>query len=128
MRTIECFEEIEATIGSGVAFCVFPPDLCNHVPIRLCADTRRGMMFKTASGQKVAHAGIRIIERSTECGLTRRLTGAVTPAQKIFLAVSRLAKTGHQVQFTRTGRMNETAQDPNALEEWSLHNQVLGER
>ena len=37
MRTIECCEKIEATIDSGAACCVYPQDLRNDVPIRLCA-------------------------------------------------------------------------------------------
>ena len=58
------------------------------------------MMLRTASGQLVAHEGIRTSECTTEDGFTRRLARAVTSAQKILLAVSRLAETGHQVQFT----------------------------
>ena len=40
-------------------------------------------MFKTASGQKVAHEGIRTTECINEYGFTRQLTGAVTSVQKI---------------------------------------------
>ena len=83
LRTIGSFEVIEATIDSGAACCVFPRDVCNDVPIRQCAESRRARMFRTSSGQKVAHEGIWTIECSTECGFTRRLTGAVTSVQKI---------------------------------------------
>ena len=102
-RTIQCIEDVEATVDSGAACCVFPRDLRNVVPIRQSAESPRSMMFRTASGQKVAHEGIRTIACSTEYGCTRRLTGAVTSVQHILLAVSRFAETGHQVQFTRTG-------------------------
>ena len=63
-------------------------------------------MVRTASSQQVALEGIGTIECGTEYGCTRRLTGAVTSVQKFLLAVSRLAETGHQVQFTRTERMH----------------------
>ena len=107
LRKIQCVEDIEATVDSGAACCMFPRDLCNDVPIRQSAESPRGMMMlRTASGQKVAHECIRTIECSTEYGCTRRLTGAVTSVQKFLLAVSRLAETGHQVQFTRTERMH----------------------
>ena len=62
LRTIECFEEIEATIDSGAACCVFPHGVCNDVPTTQCGESRRGMMFRTARGQKVAHEGFRTIE------------------------------------------------------------------
>ena len=104
LRTIERFEEIEATIESGAACCGFPRHLCKDVPTRQCAESPRGKMFRTC--HEVAHEGIRTIERSTENEFTSRLTGAVATVQKILLAVSRLAETDHQVQFTRTARMH----------------------
>ena len=88
-------------------------------------------MFRTANGQTAAPEGIRSIECNTEYGITRRLTGAVTSVQKISMAVTRLAGTGHQMQLTRTGvhcEWTKRQQDPNALEEWILPNQVVGER
>ena len=74
LRKLQCFKDTEATIDSGAACCVFPRDLCNDVPIRQSAESRRGMMFRTASDQKVAHEGMRTIECSVEYGNTRRLT------------------------------------------------------
>ena len=65
LRKIPCFEDIEATVDSGSACCVFPRDLCNDVPIRQSTESRRGMMFRTASGQKVAQEGIITIECGT---------------------------------------------------------------
>ena len=65
LRTIGCCEEIEATIDSGAARCVFLRGMCNKVIIRQCAESPRGMMFRTASGQKFAHEGI----RTTECSI-----------------------------------------------------------
>ena len=53
VRTIDNFEEIEATIDSGAACCVFPPDLCSVVPIRQCAESRRGLVFPAACGQNM---------------------------------------------------------------------------
>ena len=64
--------------------------------------SQRGVMSRSGSGQKVAHAGIRTIDCISEYGFTKRVTGAVTPVQKILLAVCRLAEIGHQMQFTRT--------------------------
>ena len=43
------------------------------------------------------------MECSIEYGFTRRPTGAATSVQKMLLVVSRLAKTRHEVQCTRTG-------------------------
>ena len=65
--------------------------------------SQRGVMSRSDSGQKVAHEDIRTIECISENGFTKRVTGAVTSAQKILLAVCRLAEIGHQMQFTRTG-------------------------
>ena len=78
LRKIQCFEDIQATVDSGAACCVLPRDLCNDVPIRQSAESRRGVMFRTTSGQEVAHDGIITIECSTEYGSTRRLTVAVS--------------------------------------------------
>ena len=64
--------------------------------------SKRGVISRTASGQKVAHDGIRTFECSTLYGFTRRLTGAVISDQKILSAECRLAEIGHQMQFTRT--------------------------
>ena len=99
LRTIESIEETEATIDFGAAM-LRVPTMCTDVPIRQCPESWRGMMLRTASGQLVAHEGIRTSECTTDDGFTRRLARAVTSAQKILLAVSRLAETGHQVQFT----------------------------
>ena len=51
LRKIPCFEDIAATVDSGATCCVFPRDFCNDVPIRQGAESRRGMMFRIASGQ-----------------------------------------------------------------------------
>ena len=67
---------------------------------------QRGFRSRTASGQKVAHEGIRTFGCSTEYGFTRRLTGAVISVHKIFLAVCRLAEIGHQMQSPGQGEMH----------------------
>ena len=42
---------------------MFSRDMCNDVPIQYCAESQRGMMFGTASGQKAAHGSIRIMRQ-----------------------------------------------------------------
>jgi hypothetical protein len=105
------YENIEATIDSGAACCVFPKELCRHIKIKPCAESARGAMFRTASGQTVAHEGNRTIECITDNGLVRRLTGAVTGVRKVLLAVSRLTETGHRVFFDKDGGYIENRQD-----------------
>ena len=76
-----------------------------------CEDSRNGVHFKTASGERVPHEGMRTIECLTENNLVRRLTGAVTGVKKVLLAVSRLTETGHYVHFTSTGGYIENKSD-----------------
>lgn len=76
------YQEIEATIDSGAAVCVFPRDMCSNVPVRSCAESRSGMIFRTASGEKVAHEGVRMVQCVTGQGLPRRLMGADTPVKR----------------------------------------------
>ena len=84
----------------------FPTNLCKEIPL-----SRNGVHFKTASGERVAHEGMRTIECITESNLIRRLTGAVTGVKKVLLAVSRLTETGHYVHFTSTGGYIENKTD-----------------
>ena len=59
LRTIESFEKIEASIDSVAACCVCPRDMCSDIPIRQRVESRRGVMFRTASGQQVAGESIK---------------------------------------------------------------------
>ena len=105
LRKIQCVEDIEATVDSGAACCVFPRDLRNDVPIRQSAKSWRGVMFRTASGQKVAHESI-TIECSTEYGCTRRLTGAVTSVQKVFIGCISTRRHRSSSAVHQDGRMH----------------------
>ena len=55
LRSVENFEEIEATIDSGAAGCVCPRDLRNDVPSRQCAESQRGTMFRSHQNKRVQH-------------------------------------------------------------------------
>ena len=105
------YEEIEATVDSGSAVCAFPSNLCVETPLKACEASRNGVHFKTASGERVPHQGMRTIECITESNLIRKLTGAVTGVKKVLLAVSRLTETGHYVHFTSTGGYIENKTD-----------------
>ena len=105
------WQQIEATIDSGAAVCVFPRTLCTSIPVRPCEASNSGMTFRTASGERVAHEGLRTIATVTENGLTRRMTGAITSVNKVLLAVSRLAETGHRAHFTKDGGYLENVKD-----------------
>jgi hypothetical protein len=105
------YEEIEATVDSGSAVCAFPSNLCVEIPLKACEASRNGVHFKTASGERVPHQGMRTIECITEGNLIRKLTGAVTGVKKVLLAVSRLTETGHYVHFTSTGGYIENKTD-----------------
>ena len=101
LRTIESFEETEATTDSGAASCVFPRDFAQR---RSNQTVSRKQARDVQDSQWAESCSCRSIECSTEYGFTRRQTGAVTSVQKIIFVVSRLAEPGHHVQFTRTGR------------------------
>ena len=105
------YEEIEATIDSGAAVCAFPSNLCVEIPLKACEASRNGVHFKTASGERVPHQGMRTIECITESNLVRKLTGAVTGVKKVLLAVSRLTETGHYVHFNSNGGYIENKTD-----------------
>ena len=94
--------------------CVFPNGLCSDVPVRECDESKRRVCFRTASGEKVLHEGIKTIECSTEHGLNRRITCAVTSVREILLAASRLTETGHRVHFTKTGGYIKNDEDVKA--------------
>ncbi len=81
---------------------------CKEIPLKPCEASRKGVHFKTASGERVAHEGMRTIECIMESNLIRRLTGAVTGVKKVLLAVSRLTETGHYVHAA-TSRTRRTA-------------------
>ncbi len=91
--------------------CAFPKELCPDILLRPCDASRSGVHFKTASGERVAHEGVRTIECVTENNLIRRLTGAVTGVRRVLLAVSRLTETGHYVHFTSAGGYIENLTD-----------------
>lgn len=93
----------EATIDSGAATSVAPMDMFPEVPVRPLQKSQQGISFKTASGGKIAHLGNSVIDVATESGLNRRITCAATGLKTILLAVSKLYKTGHNVEFTATG-------------------------
>ena len=104
LRKIQCVEDTVATVDSGAACCVFPRDLLNDVTVRQSAKSWRGVMFRTANGQKVAHEGIRTC--STEYGCTRRLTGAVTSVQKFFIGCISTRRDGSSSAVHQDGRMH----------------------
>ena len=53
LTTIERVEEIEATTDSGAACGEFLRDLHNDVPIRQCAESWRGVLFRTHQDNRV---------------------------------------------------------------------------
>ena len=106
----DCWMEVEATIDSGAATCVFPQGLFD-APVRPCQESENNMSFRTASGERVRHQGLQTIEALDAKYRKRRLTAAVTRVSKVLLAVSRLPATGHEVRFTPTGGFIENKKD-----------------